>query len=569
MNNFLARILLNKEEILINIYNPTNQTIRKIKKNDSIFSEDNHCILFIDGAILNSADLIKITKTNHLPEAILSLYKKNGPEFIKKLNGSFRVFLYDKNKKQCFAFTNRIGDKRFYYFQKNKEEFLISSSIPLLVNLLKTESSTELPLNIEAAYQLLTYGFLLKDNTLIYGVNRLIPGHYIKITPDNGLVITQYYSIPKEDKKLCDYPEAVEKIDELFNKSIELEYEKDKKFGKEHFVTMSGGLDSRMSGFVAHKLGYKNLKFFTFSQSNYLDHTIASDIAKDLDAEFLFVPLDKGRFINQQTLSDAVRYLGGHTSFLGGGHTASSFFSIVKANQYNGGLIHTGQLGDVVIGNYSKNNESEPPKKMAGAGSVFLQDRLQQDIHLLYDSNEAFMFYNRGFNGILGCNEYFQQYGESTSPFLENDFFDFCMQLPLKYKAHHKIYIDWILAKHRGAAKYKWENINNYIDKPRIIFRKKLIAVNQFPRFLINEVKKRIFPPKKSVSDFSMNPFEYWNQTNPKIKEFIHYTFNKNIYLIKNKDLKKDCIDLFENGRLTEQGQILTLLETIKEFNLE
>ena len=50
---------------------------------------------------------------------------------------------------------------------------------------------------------------------------------------------------------------------------------------------LSGGLDSRMTVWVAHDLGYTHQLNMTFCQSNYLDFKIAQQIATDLRHDFM------------------------------------------------------------------------------------------------------------------------------------------------------------------------------------------------------------------------------------------------------------------------------------------
>ncbi len=59
-----------------------------------------------------------------------------------------------------------------------------------------------------------------------------------------------------------------------------MEFDKDIEYGYKHLVSLSGGLDSRMTTYVANDLGYgDSIVNLTFSKTNYVDEQTAKDIA--------------------------------------------------------------------------------------------------------------------------------------------------------------------------------------------------------------------------------------------------------------------------------------------------
>jgi asparagine synthase (glutamine-hydrolysing) len=55
-------------------------------------------------------------------------------------------------------------------------------------------------------------------------------------------------------------------------------------------------------------------------------------------------------------------------------------------------------------------------------------------------------------------------------------------------------------------------------------------------------------------------------ETNLELKNFIASYFNENIERVEDMELKKDCQDLFNNGRTVEKIQVLTLLSALKLY---
>ena len=146
------------------------------------------------------------------------------------------------------------------------------------------------------AYFLLTYGYMLEDYTLFKEIKKLNAGKYIKIKNDNFEIHT-YFEVDNTPDNTLTEEEIIENVDKLFRNAVKLEFEKDKEYGYKHVASLSGGLDSRMTTWVAHELGYWEQLNVTFSQTDYLDETIAKSIARDLKHEWLFKALDNGNYL--------------------------------------------------------------------------------------------------------------------------------------------------------------------------------------------------------------------------------------------------------------------------------
>jgi asparagine synthase (glutamine-hydrolysing) len=90
----------------------------------------------------------------------------------------------------------------------------------------------------------------------------------------------------------------------------------------------------------------------TFSQSNYYDETIPKKIASDLKHEWIFKSLDNGNFLYDL---DTINLLtGGNVLFSSAAHSYSLYKYI---NFENFGLLHTGQLGDVIISSFFSSSD--------------------------------------------------------------------------------------------------------------------------------------------------------------------------------------------------------------------
>lgn len=261
--------------------------------NDNIdFSNDNYAIQTY-GVILNSSHLLMEYNCDGLAVLIVKLYLLKGEKFAAMLRGSFCIIIHDKRNEKWLIYTNQIGDKIIYY-HFNRDLFVISDNIIRLSKYIK-EKNTSINQDSIGAYNLLTYGFQIGSQTLVAEIKRLLPGCYIKVDKEAKFSINKYYSIQNIPEHQIKESDLIEELDFKFHKAIELEFNKDKEYGYEHIAALSGGLDCRMTTFVAHSLGYNKVTNVTFSQSAYLDMTIAQDMIGYLKNDWIFRALDNGQ----------------------------------------------------------------------------------------------------------------------------------------------------------------------------------------------------------------------------------------------------------------------------------
>lgn len=537
------------------------RTIKKFE-HDKVFIEDDEYITITEGVILNSLKLIEKYKTNTLRNTIVKMYEINGDTFFDEFKGSFSGLLYDKRKDKWIIYTNHYGDKQIFY-TKAKDKIIFGSEINYLVNYMRN-NNIKYQLDTIGVYFLLTYGFMLEDYTLFKEIKKLNAGKYIKIENNNFEILT-YYEIdntPIYSPSASSDEEIIENIDKLFRNAVKLEFEKDKEYNYKHVVTLSGGLDSRISTWVAHDLGYVEQLNVTFSQTDYLDETIAKEIARDLKHEWLFKALDNGNYL--KNFEEMIKLNSGNFLYSGNAHV-NNFVCTFNFDSY--GLYHSGQLGDVILGTYYS-SENSKKSYIPGDGAYSKKlIRVDEEKYLKYNyiNEEIFKFYNRGFNGIFQGALPVQNYSEISSPFLDVDFFNYCLKIPLKYRYNHRIYFKWILKKYPSAAKYKWEAINGKITEK--IYN--IMGYKTTLKSLPIKAYDKIFHKSSLNTKRNMNPINYWYKNNNDLREFFLNTFNENISLISDKELKNDCQILFKEGNITEKAQVLTFLGTYKYYFTE
>ena len=369
-----------------------------------------------------------------------------------------------------------------------------------------------------------------------------------------------YSKLPKSKLEgHVDEDQIIEMLDIKFREAIRLQFEKDREYSYKHLVTLSGGLDSRMTSWVAHKMGYVDQLNLTFSQSDYLDETIAKKIAADLRHEWIFKALDNGTFLKD--IDEINNISGGHIMYSGLAHSNSVMKYI---NNDKLGLVHSGQLGDVIIGSYITRLNKDDLKTLGGKFSKRLENNNStNESFASFEDLELAMLYQRGFNGINEGLKVGQINSETMSPFYNVDFMEYCLSIPIKNRMNHRIYLKWISSKYPEAAKYIWEKTN---AKPSanhfsINYKGRPILLKKIPSAILRKLGLTL--PSRSTKNH-MNPLEYWYNTNTDLKTFQDNYFEENIDRITNGGLKSDCQNLYNIGNSNEKNQVLTLLSAIK-----
>ncbi len=542
--------------------------------NDRLFVDNKDYLVVVEGVVLNNHELIAKYNVSSWYDAVLSMYKSIGDEFFKDFRGSFSGLFYDKKLDKWLIYTNHIGDKQVFLYKLENNNYLFASEIGFIVDTLK-KNKIKVSLDNAGAYFALTHGFVIEDKTLVSGVEKLIAGNYYKIEK-NILSEHKYHRFTNKPKEMT-VAEAVDGIEKYFTRAIKLQFEKDKEYGYKHITCLSGGLDSRMTVMVAHELGYTKQLNTTFSQSNYLDFTVPQQIAIDLHHDFIFKTLDGGDFMDKIDEITPITY--GSTCYFGISH-GKSLYDNINFEPY--GLIHTGMIGDAIIGTFFKKNEYNKEYKLGqGAYSSEVIERLQgYQFKEEYENEEIFCLYTRAFTGANQGQTYFQEVTESVSPFCDVDFIEFCYSIPLNLRYNHKIYFDWIFEKHPQAAAYVWEKIKRKISRfenqelrTMIFFGKKVphYTTKEFSKWLSGSIKRRLGFRKRQKSQTMeiasanhMNPVDYWYHTNPFIKEFMHTYWDENKHYIQDTQLNEDMNHLFYDCVLLDKLQALSVLSTLK-----
>lgn len=540
--------------------------------NDRLFAETEKYVVVVEGVVLNNHELMAQYNVKTWLDCIIAMYEKNDEAFFKVFRGSFSGTLYDKEADKWIIYTCHTGEKQVFY-SITPDGYLFGSEMRFMVETLKVN---KIPVTIDekGCYFSLTHGFCIEDLTLVKEVRKLIAGHYIRL--QNGkMEIVQYHRFSNKPKEMTPQ-EAVDGIDKYFRQAIRRAFEKDKEYGYRHLTCLSGGLDSRMTVWVAHQMGYVDQTNIDYCQSGYLDFIISQQIAIDLHHDYFFSPLDGGDFIPRYQFLTPLTY--GSGFMLGHGQSLEQLI-----NYDSFGIFHTGQIGDAVIGTFFKKNEYNTEYKLGqGAYSHEVIGRLSDyKFREQYENEEIFCLYTRAFTGANQGLLTFQENTEHYSPFTDVDFMEFAYSIPLNLRFNHKIYFDWILDKYPEAANYVWEKTHAKIHRFEnrqsrtmnvLGYEVSHFSEPSFRSYLKGFILRRLGLRKKGqkpktlvlATKNNMNPVDYWYNTNPSLKQFMDAFWEENKQVIPNAMMVKDMEHLFKDCVLYDKLQCLSVLSAIK-----
>lgn len=535
---------------------------------DKLFYQNDEFMLMLDGIVLNKSLLLTDSKTSlggggiiskefhdsSWIDYILNQYRQRGDSFFDLFRGSFSGVLYDKKKNKYICFTDQLGSK-FVYYIKLENALFVSSMMSECYSFLQ-QNRIEYNISRDSAYLLLTYGYMLEDRTLCEEIKKIDPGCYI--TLENGILKKhQYFKLNNEPDYSIKEEDAIEIIDEEFRRSVDLQFKKDAENGYHHLVALSAGLDSRMVSWVAHELGFTHQQNFTFSQTGYWDEIVPRQIAAYLKHDWIFKSLDGGWWL--EDVEPITKITGGNVLYYGLAH-GRSLVDVMDLKSF--GMLHSGQLGDVVFASHS---DYSPYKLGQGAYSTKYLEKIENVKIPDYPNEEIGLFYTRYLNGTNNglVNNY--NYSEVVSPFHDIDLLRRTMQIPLPLKKNHNIYVKWILEKFPEAAKFVWEKWQCRIDRRYgfVTIRGKRLRLESLPKRILVKLG---FLRTDAESGQDMNPIGYYIRTNQELGQWINDYLRENIDRVEDKELKNDLLAIATGNGSIEKIQALSLLAALKMF---
>ena len=225
-----------------------------------VANEDGTVQIIFNGEIYNYQELRSfllskghVFRTHSDTEVIVHLYEELGPGCVEKLRGMFAFAVWDGKTRTLFLARDRVGIKPLYYHQS--DTFLVFASE---IKAILADPSIAVELAPELIDRFLTFLYLPGQETLLKGIRKLAPGHYLLVR-DGKVKIEQYWDLPVgKPASRRSLNDAEAELRNLLAEAIELHMIADVPVG----VLLSGGVDSTgVLSFAVHRTDKKISSF--------------------------------------------------------------------------------------------------------------------------------------------------------------------------------------------------------------------------------------------------------------------------------------------------------------------
>jgi len=309
----------------------------------------NDLVIIFNGVIYNYKKLRKdLIAKGHVfgssgdTEVIIRSYIEYGSECVNYLDGVFSFAIYDTKKANLFLARDRIGIKPLYY-SLNDNEFRFSSSMNGLIN--KNEKTQINPIALH--YQFTLHSVVPAPHTIISGIQKLEPGHTLKITQSGESYLNKYFDINEVEIKDKKEQEIIERSIYLLKKAVEKRINiADVPVG----ILLSGGLDSSLITALAKKfkkqLDTYSIGFNTINEEVGNEFYYSDLVAKDFETSHIKYNISDDELFNNL---DLVISNMSEPMF---SQDSSAFFLLSNRVSKNNKVVLSGQGADEVFGGY-------------------------------------------------------------------------------------------------------------------------------------------------------------------------------------------------------------------------
>ena len=204
-------------------------------------------------------------------EVLVHAYEQWGEDFLVRLRGMFALALWDGRTKTLIAARDRAGEKPLYWTQTPRGLLLASEVKALLVH---PDVSRELdPISLD---QFLTYEYVLAPRTMLQGVHKVPPAHFLRYRGGHATVHRYWDAadVPLRDWKEAD---AAEALRASLKRAVDRQLMADVPLG----AFLSGGIDSSSIVALMSQGASQPINTFSigFSDGTYNELPYAREVA--------------------------------------------------------------------------------------------------------------------------------------------------------------------------------------------------------------------------------------------------------------------------------------------------
>ncbi len=542
-------------------------------QNWTCYYEDSSLALGFLGTIYNeSLNNNLSSKSIRLAHILADIYNKKGAETLCNLNGHYLIAVNDKIKNKFYLINDRYGFKKCYYWLNNNK-LIFSSNYKHICN----HPDFKGHIDEQSLADFLYLGFVLEDRTFFKEI-KLLPAASVLTLKNGTLSINKYwdYSFHQRSRQQNSEAEYLEEFYQKFQKAVERRI----RSKSDLILPISGGLDSRTIAGMISRAGFSG-KVHTFSYGhNYCyDVVYGKKIAKALGYQHTFLPISTDYL---------ARYAEKFVSLTGGTINClnSHMMLFLDVFQEHESLnVITGFLGDVLTGTnfnekWMKMNEDEIILKTFEIPVEHLNDLkycLNKDLYeriinvtiptikkYFHRINADDLFYKAHYLTLsqrqrryvtfnIFC---FEPLGTVLSPFTDNDFVDFILDIPKEHLMEQNLYKKMIVKYFPEVASVPWNRTKLPLNASRLRkglrWRWERLNRNQFARATIGRKHAK-------MNDNYLNTAETIRTGS---RDFVIRNIKDNPFLSEyfNMDRVHQMLEDHMSGKADEYSKITMLL---------
>ncbi len=183
-------------------------------------------------------------KTTSDTEVIINLFQAEREKALDRLNGIFALAIYDKKEGSLLLARDKFGVKPLYYHDDGKRISFGSEMKTIL-----QDKAFAKDIDLEALDSYLTFRYNPSPQTLIKGIKKMPPGHFLKLLPGREPRLVKFDNkAPKTDRTIKEN-DAIVRYQELLESAVKRQMISDVPVG----LFLSGGVDSAVLGFLMQK----------------------------------------------------------------------------------------------------------------------------------------------------------------------------------------------------------------------------------------------------------------------------------------------------------------------------
>ncbi|WP_294947739.1 N-acetylglutaminylglutamine amidotransferase [Sulfurivirga sp.] len=278
-------------------------------------------------------------------EVILKAFRQWGIDCLSRLDGMFAFALWDDHQQQLWLARDRFGIKPLYYAPV-EGGLLFASNVQALLATGEVDTGID-PVGLH--HQLTLHGVVPAPHTILKGVRKLPPAHWMLMQPNGELITRRWWQLDaRRPDPLPDEAEWVEIIREHLQQAVrERMQAADVPVG----VLLSGGIDSSLIVGLLAEAGAEDLRTFTIGFEDAPEEKGSEFEYADAVAQHFGTRHEKFLIPNEAALArlpEAVRAMS-EPMF---GQDAIGFYLLAEQVSRHVKVVQTGQGADEVFAGY-------------------------------------------------------------------------------------------------------------------------------------------------------------------------------------------------------------------------